>query len=155
VQRVAQAKVTVAGEVVGTITAGLVALVAIGIGDGEQEAQWMARKIAHLRIFEDEAGKFNRSVLDVGGQVLVISQFTLYGNAQRGRRPSFTQAARPDVAEALVERVAELLVLEGVPVERGHFQAYMLLELHNDGPVTIVLDRPARPGVDSARDCRQ
>jgi D-tyrosyl-tRNA(Tyr) deacylase len=101
----------------------------------------MANKIANLRIFADENGKFNRSILDVGGAVLLISQFTLYGDARKGRRPSFTEAAPPEVAEPLVNRVAQLLVQNGVPVACGQFQAYMLVEIHNDGPVTIILER--------------
>ncbi len=141
VQRVTQAKVSVCGQTVGAIVAGLVVLLAIGRGDGEEEARWMANKIAHLRIFEDEAGKFNRSILDVGGQVLLVSQFTLYGDARKGRRPSFTEAASSDVAESLVNRVAQLLVDHGVPVASGRFQAHMLVEIHNDGPVTIILDK--------------
>ena len=107
----------------------------------------MASKIAHLRIFEDEAGKFNRSVLDVGGQLLLVSQFTLYGDARKGRRPSFTGAARPEVAGALIQRVSTLLRQLGVTVSSGRFQEHMLVEIHNDGPVTILLERePARRG---------
>jgi D-tyrosyl-tRNA(Tyr) deacylase len=142
VQRVTQARVSVDGETVGAIQSGLVVFLGIGQGDGEAEAQWMAGKIAHLRIFEDQQGKFNRSVLEVGGAVLLISQFTLYGDARKGRRPSFTQAAPPVMAEPLVERVAQLLGSLGVPVSCGRFQAHMLVEIHNDGPVTIALDRP-------------
>ena len=141
VQRVTQAKVTVANEVVGQIRSGLVVLLGISQGDGEEEAQWMASKIANLRIFPDKDSKFNRSILDVGGQVLLVSQFTLCGDARRGRRPSFTAAALPEVAEPLVDRVAQLLVQHGVPVECGRFQAHMLVEIHNDGPVTILLDK--------------
>lgn len=141
VQRVTQAKVTVEGEVVGAIQSGLVVLLGIGQGDGEEEAQWMANKIANLRIFADEDSKFNRSILDVGGEVLLVSQFTLYGDARKGRRPSFTEAAPPEVAEPLVNRVAQLLVENGVPVACGQFQAHMLVEIHNDGPVTIILER--------------
>jgi len=141
VQRVTQAKVSVEGQVVGAIQSGLVVLLGIGQGDGEEEAQWMANKIANLRIFADEESKFNRSILDVGGQVLLISQFTLYGDARKGRRPSFTEAAPPEVAEPLVDRVAQLLAENGVPVACGRFQAHMLVEIHNDGPVTIVLER--------------
>jgi D-tyrosyl-tRNA(Tyr) deacylase len=142
-QRVSEAKVTVGGEVVGAIPTGLVVLLGIGRGDGEAEAQWMAQKIPHLRIFEDDDGKFNRSLLETGGQVLLISQFTLYGDARKGRRPSFTEAAEPDVAEPLVDRVAQLLTEHGVKVASGKFQARMLVEIHNDGPVTVILDRPA------------
>ena len=141
VQRVTQAKVTVDRQIVGAIQSGLVVLLGIGQGDGEEEAQWMANKIANLRIFADEESKFNRSILDVGGQVLLISQFTLYGDARKGRRPSFTEAAPPEIAEPLVNRVAQLLVKNGVPVACGQFQAHMLVEIHNDGPVTIVLER--------------
>ncbi len=141
VQRAAKAQVTVDGQVVGAISVGLVVLLAVGRADGEEEAKWFANKIAHLRIFEDEQGKFNRSLLDVGGQVLLVSQFTLYGDARKGRRPSFTEAASPEVAEALINRVAQLLAECGVPVARGRFQAHMLVEIHNDGPVTIILEK--------------
>jgi len=141
VQRVTQGKVSVNNEVVGAIQSGLVVLLGIGQGDGEGEARWMANKIANLRIFADEEGKFNRSILDVGGQVLLVSQFTLYGDARKGRRPSFTGAASPEVAEPLVNRVAQLLVENGVPVACGRFQAHMLVEIHNDGPVTIILEK--------------
>jgi len=135
------------GEVVGAISAGLAVLLAIGTGDGEEEAKWMASKIAHLRIFEDEAGKFNQSLLDVGGQILLVSQFTLYGDARKGRRPSFTAAARPEVAEALIQRVSTYLTQLGVSVSSGRFQEHMLVEIHNDGPVTILLERqPEKPG---------
>ena len=142
VQRVTQARVSVDGQTVGAIQSGLVVLLGIGQTDGEAEAQWMAGKIANLRIFEDQQGKFNRSLLEVGGAVLLISQFTLYGDAHKGRRPSFTQAAPPAMAEPLVERVAQVLAGLGVPVSTGRFQAHMLVEIHNDGPVTITLDRP-------------
>jgi D-tyrosyl-tRNA(Tyr) deacylase len=141
VQRVAEAQVSVDGQVVGAISAGLAVLLAIGRGDGEDEARWMASKIVHLRIFEDEQGKFNRSLLDVGGQVLLVSQFTLYGDARKGRRPSFTEAAPPEVAQALVSQVAQLLAEHGIPVAQGRFQAHMLVEIHNDGPVTIILEK--------------
>ncbi len=146
VQRAAQGRVTVGGKVVGQIGAGLVVLLGIERGDGDSEAQWMANKIAHLRIFEDDDGKFNRSLLDTAGQILLISQFTLCGDARKGRRPSFTSAAPPEVAEPLVERVAELLAEQGVHVEQGQFQALMLVEIHNDGPVTIILEKPPGEG---------
>ncbi len=149
VQRVSQATVSVGGRAVGAIDHGLVVLLGIGHGDGEAEAQWMANKITHLRIFEDDQGKFNRSLLDVGGHVLLISQFTLYGDAHKGRRPSFTGAALPHVAEPLVARVSELLIQGGVPVACGEFQAHMLVEIHNDGPVTIILERESvRPALE-------
>jgi D-tyrosyl-tRNA(Tyr) deacylase len=145
VQRVAQGKVTVGGEVLGEIQSGLVVLLGIEQGDGDDEAKWMANKIAHLRVFADEDSKFNRSLLDVAGQVLLISQFTVCGDARKGRRPSFSSAAPPEVAEPLMEHVAELLEEHGVHVERGQFQAHMLVEIHNDGPVTIVVEkRPAK-----------
>jgi D-tyrosyl-tRNA(Tyr) deacylase len=141
VQRVRQASVSVQGEMLGAIDVGLVVLLGIGQGDGEEQAQWMANKIANLRIFSDENGKMNRSVLDIGGRVLLISQFTLYGDARKGNRPGFTDAALPDVAEPLVNRVGQLLVQAGVPVASGRFQAHMLVEIQNDGPVTIILEK--------------
>ncbi len=140
-QRVSKASVTVDGQVVGRIGPGFVALVGVGHGDGEEQARWLAKKMAGLRVFEDEEGKFNRSILDAGGAVLVVSQFTLYADASRGRRPAFTDAAPPEVAEPLVARLAALLREEGVPVEMGVFAARMLVEIHNDGPVTIWLER--------------
>lgn len=140
-QRVKRGSVTVAGEVVGSTGPGLVLLVGIGHQDGEQQLQWMAKKVAGLRIFEDEDGKFNNSILDVGGSALVVSQFTLYADVQKGRRPSFIDAAGPEHAEPLVERFAELLRAQGVPVETGQFGAMMLVEILNDGPVTIWLER--------------
>jgi D-tyrosyl-tRNA(Tyr) deacylase len=140
-QRVREASVTVEGEVVGAIGQGFVALVGVGHADGEEQAAWLAKKVAGLRVFEDEEGKFNRSLLDVGGAALVVSQFTLYADSRKGRRPSFTDAAPPAVAEPLVARFADLLRAEGVPVEMGVFGAMMLVEIHNDGPVTIWLER--------------
>jgi D-tyrosyl-tRNA(Tyr) deacylase len=140
-QRVRQASVTVEGEVVGAIDQGFVALVGVGHADGEEQAAWLAKKVAGLRVFEDDDGKFNRSLLDVGGAALVVSQFTLYADSRKGRRPSFTNAAPPEVAEPLVARFADLLRAEGVPVEMGVFGAMMLVEIHNDGPVTIWLER--------------
>jgi len=141
VQRVSRASVSVDGQTLGTIGVGLVVLLGIGQGDGEAQAQWLAAKIANLRIFSDENGKMNRSVLDTGGQVLLVSQFTLYGDTSRGNRPGFSDAALPDVAEPLVNRVAQLLAQAGVPVATGRFQAHMLVEIHNDGPVTILLEK--------------
>jgi len=146
VQRVTHGAVSVADsaggrEQLGRIDAGLVVLVGVREGDGEDEARWLAAKVANLRIFEDDEGRFNRSLLDVGGGALVVSQFTLYGDARRGRRPSFTEAAAPEAAAPLIERFGEFLRLEGVSrVETGRFQAHMLVEIHNDGPVTIILD---------------
>jgi len=130
--------------VVGAIQRGLAILVGIRTGDTEAEAQWMASKIATLRIFDDDESKLNRSVLDVGGSALVVSQFTLYGDARKGRRPSYTEAAPPDMAEPLIRRFIELLEAEGVPVQTGVFRAHMLVEIHNDGPVTILLEQDAQ-----------
>ena len=140
-QRVRQASVTVEGRVTGAIGHGFVALVGVGHGDGEEQARWLAQKVAGLRVFEDAAGKFNLSIQDVGGSVLVVSQFTLYADASRGRRPAFIDAAPPEIAEPLVERFAALLREEGVPVQMGVFGARMMVEIHNDGPVTILLER--------------
>lgn len=141
VQRVTRSSVSVGGQVVGSIGVGLNVLIGVKEGDTEDEARWLAQKVAGLRIFEDAAGKMNRSVLEVGGEALVISQFTLYGDASRGRRPSFIQAARPEVADPLIGRFVEFLRAEGVPVQTGIFQAMMLVEIYNDGPVTIILER--------------
>ncbi|MGD1997241.1 MAG: D-aminoacyl-tRNA deacylase [Anaerolineae bacterium] len=141
VQRVSQAAVTVGGEDVGTIGRGVVVLVGVAHGDTEEEAEWLARKIAGLRIFEDTEGRMNVGLLDVGGDALVVSQFTLYADASKGRRPSFNNAAPPEVAEPLVEHLADTLAAAGVSVETGVFGAHMLVEIHNDGPVTILLER--------------
>lgn len=142
VQRVSRGTVTVDEVVVGAIEQGYVVLLGVGHSDGEEEARWLANKIAGLRIFEDEDGKFNRSLLDAGGSVLVVSQFTLYGDARRGRRPSFTDAAPPEIAEPLVERFVEFLQAAGVKqVETGVFGARMHVEIFNDGPVTLILER--------------
>jgi D-tyrosyl-tRNA(Tyr) deacylase len=141
VQRVSQASVTVDGEVVGAIGPGLMVLLGVTHDDGHAEADWLARKIAGLRIFEDGAGKLNLSLQDVEGQALVVSQFTLYADARKGRRPSFVDAARPDAAEPLVERFVDTLRQNRVPVEMGVFGAHMLVEIHNDGPVTLILEK--------------
>lgn len=140
-QRVAKASVTVDGAVVGAIDHGFVALVGVGHGDGEEQARWLAQKVAGLRVFEDGEGKMNLSVQEVGGSVLAVSQFTLYADARKGRRPSFVHAAQPEIAEPLVRRFAEMLRDEGLKVEMGVFGAMMLVEIHNDGPVTIWLER--------------
>jgi D-tyrosyl-tRNA(Tyr) deacylase len=137
--------VSVDGRVVGAIGSGLAILLGVRVGDTEAEAQWMASKIATLRIFDDDEGKLNRSVLDVKGSALVVSQFTLYGDARKGRRPSYIEAAPPEIAEPLIRRFIELLGAEGVPVQTGVFRAHMLVEIHNDGPVTILLERDASP----------
>ncbi|HEX5365769.1 MAG TPA: D-aminoacyl-tRNA deacylase [Acidimicrobiales bacterium] len=140
VQRVAGARVTVDGEVVGEIGAGLCALVGVARGDTPAQARELAGKLAHLRILGDDAGVMNRSVLDVGAAVLVVSQFTLYGDTRRGRRPSWAAAARPEEAEPLVEAVVAGLRGLGVEVAAGRFGAHMRVALVNDGPVTLVLD---------------
>jgi D-tyrosyl-tRNA(Tyr) deacylase len=140
VQRVARAAVEVEGEVVGRCGPGLLVLLGVAAGDTEVVAERLAAKIARLRVFEDEAGRFDRSLLDVGGEALVVSQFTLIADTAKGNRPSFSGAASPEVAEPLVELFSEALRELGVPVEQGVFGARMEVELVNDGPVTIVLD---------------
>jgi D-tyrosyl-tRNA(Tyr) deacylase len=140
VQRVTEAEVLVAGKSLGSIGQGVAVLVGVTHADTEREARFLAEKVAHLRIFDDEAGKLNRSLLDVNGSALVVSQFTLYGDARKGRRPSFIEAARPEQAAPLVSAFAEHLRSLGVPVVTGQFQAIMLVRIHNDGPVTIWLD---------------
>ena len=144
VQRVNHAAVVVAGETVGQIGPGLLILLGVQEGDDEAEAAHLAAKIAHLRIFSDAEGKFNLSLRETGGAALVVSQFTLYADTRKGRRPSFTHAARPELAEPLVQRFVDLLRGEGVPVETGRFQAMMQVRLENDGPVTIILDSADR-----------
>jgi D-aminoacyl-tRNA deacylase len=140
-QRVTRGSVTVAGQVVGAVDRGYVALVGVTQGDTESNADLLAKKTAHLRVFEDSEGKMNLSALEVGGGVLVISQFTLYADARKGRRPSFIDAAAPAVAAPLVERYAASLRAEGIArVENGIFGAMMTVEIINDGPVTILLD---------------
>ena len=139
-QRVSQATVEVDGGLVAGIGPGLLALVAAGAGDGEAEADRLAAKIARLRVFADDEGRMNRSVTDVGGSVLCVSQFTLYADVRRGNRPGFTAAAAPELAEPLVARVAAMLEGEGVRVARGSFGAHMRVSLVNDGPVTVFLD---------------
>ena len=141
VQRVSQASVRVDGEVVGAIGQGVALLVGVTHGDTEEQAEWLARKVAGIRIFEDSEGKMNASLLDIDGAALVVSQFTLYADTRRGRRPGFTDAALPEVAEPLVERFAQALRDHGVPVDTGIFGANMLVEIHNDDPVTILLER--------------
>jgi D-tyrosyl-tRNA(Tyr) deacylase len=140
VQRVSRAAVRVDRRVVGEIGPGLLVLLGVAAGDGEEDARWSADKIAQLRIFEDAAGKMNRSVEEVGGGVLVVSQFTLLGDARKGNRPSFVAAAAPEVANALYERVAVRLRERGLAVATGVFRATMEVELVNDGPVTLLLD---------------
>lgn len=141
IQRVSSGKVSVDDQTIAQIGRGLVILLGIGQEDGEEQAVYLAEKVANLRIFEDEAGKTNLSILDVVGEAIVVSQFTLYADTRKGRRPSFIYAADPDVAEPLVERFAELLRGHGVPTQTGQFGAHMLVEIDNDGPVTIWLER--------------
>jgi D-aminoacyl-tRNA deacylase len=140
IQRVSEASVTVDDQVVGQIGLGLLVLLGVGAGDGPAEALLLAEKIANLRIFSDEAGRFNRSLLDVGGAALVVSQFTLYADTRRGRRPSFSDAAPPEIAAPLVDAFSAALRGRGVVAATGSFGAHMLVRLLNDGPVTIVLD---------------
>jgi D-tyrosyl-tRNA(Tyr) deacylase len=140
-QRVRKARVSVNDRAIAEIGPGLVLLVGIGPTDREEQARYLADKIANLRIFEDEAGKINRSLLEVGGEVIVVSQFTLYADTRKGRRPSFTDAAAPQIAQPLVESFAALLVERGIPTQTGEFGAHMLVEIANDGPVTIYLER--------------
>lgn len=140
IQRVSQASVAVDGEIVGAIDRGLVVLLGVTHGDTEEEADWLARKIAGLRIFEDQEGRMNVGLLDAGGEALVVSQFTLYANASKGRRPSFVDAAPPEVAEPLVSYFVDALREHRVPVEEGVFGAMMMVEIHNDGPVTLMLE---------------
>ncbi len=139
-QRVSRASVTVDGRVTGAIGPGLLVLLGIGSGDSETQIRAMAEKIVHLRVFEDDEGKMNRSLLDTGGQVLVVSQFTLYADTRKGRRPSFTDAAPPAIAEPLVERFKDTIAAYGLKVAGGVFGAHMDVELLNSGPVTIWLD---------------
>ena len=141
IQRVKSGQVTVEGQTVAKIAHGLVILVGIGKTDTEEQARFLAGKIAGLRIFEDAAGKFDRSILDVGGAVIVVSQFTLYADTRKGRRPSFTEAAAPEVASLLVARFADILRMLGISTQAGVFGAHMLVNIENDGPVTIWLEK--------------
>lgn len=140
IQRVTQGRVSIKGEVVGAINAGLVILLGVGAGDDESDVDTLANKIANLRIFTDVEGKFNLSAIDIQAELLVISQFTLFADARKGRRPSFIGAARPEIAFPLYEKFVEKLRTMGFKVETGEFQADMLVEIHNSGPVTICLD---------------
>ncbi len=144
VQRVTEARVTVAGDVIADIAAGLCVLLGVGTGDRETEAEQLCDRIVGLRLFDDDAGKMNRSLADVGGSLLVVSQFTLYGDCRKGRRPSFTEAAPAPRAEALYEHFVTRARTVGVPVATGRFQARMRLGLVNDGPVTVLLDTADR-----------
>ena len=139
-QRVSRAAVSVEGEIIGSIEHGLVVLLGVQDGDSENDAIYLAEKVANLRIFSDSSGKFNLSVKDIGGEVLVVSQFTLLADARKGRRPNFVAAAPPSVAEPLVIRFIDQMASFGVPVASGRFGAYMSVEFINDGPVTLILD---------------
>jgi D-tyrosyl-tRNA(Tyr) deacylase len=140
IQRVTRARVTVASRVAGEIQKGVLILLGVGRADTSESAEYLAEKIANLRIFADDAGKMNRSLVEIGGSALVVSQFTLYGDTRGGRRPSYIQAASPEDANRLYEEFVRCLRSFGVPVETGVFQAHMEVELVNDGPVTILLD---------------
>lgn len=140
-QRVSKASVTVEDKVISEIGKGLVVLLGIGQGDGEEQVGFLAEKIANLRIFEDEQGKTNLSIMDVKGEAIVVSQFTLYADTRKGRRPSFTDAALSEMAEPLVDRFVERLRGHGVPTQTGQFGAHMSVEIHNNGPVTIWLEK--------------
>ena len=139
-QRVTGASVSVAGEVVGRIGRGLVVFVGVANGDTEKDAQYLAQRTVNLRIFSDEAGRFNLSALDIKGELLVVSQFTLLADTKKGRRPSFIEAAPPAQAEELFNQFVKQARATGLKVETGRFQQYMQVEIHNDGPVTILLD---------------
>jgi D-tyrosyl-tRNA(Tyr) deacylase len=139
-QRVTGASVSVGGEVVGSIGRGLVALVGVAVGDGDKDIRYLAQKMVNLRIFADEEEKFNLSALDIGAEVLLVSQFTLLADTRKGRRPSFTEAAPPPRAEALFQTLVDQVRDSGLKVATGRFQQHMQLEIHNDGPVTITLD---------------
>jgi D-tyrosyl-tRNA(Tyr) deacylase len=140
IQRVKTGKVTIDGRTVAEIAHGLVILLGIGRGDTPEQARFLAGKIASLRIFEDQEGKFNRSILDLGGAAIVVSQFTLYADTHKGRRPSFIEAAPPEDAAPLVEKFADMLREQGIPTQNGVFGTHMLVEIENDGPVTIWLE---------------
>lgn len=143
VQRVARAEVRVTGAATGRIGPGLVVLAAFAAGDGEEQLRWMAAKLPDLRLFNDDAGKLNRCLRETGGAILLVSQFTLYGDCRRGNRPSFVASAPPAAAVALYARFGSLLREQGVPVAEGVFGAMMEVELVNDGPVTLIVDREA------------
>ena len=140
IQRVSAASVSVAGEVVGRIGRGLVVFVGVANGDTEKDARYLAQRTVNLRIFSDQAGRFNLSALDIQGELLLVSQFTLLADTKKGRRPSFTDAAPPAQAEELFQQFVEQARATGLKVETGRFQQYMQVEIHNDGPVTIMLD---------------
>jgi len=141
IQRVRRGRVSVENRAVAEIGQGIVILLGVGSQDGEDQATYLVEKIVNLRIFEDDEGKLNNSLLDVGGQAIVVSQFTLYADTRKGRRPSFTDAAPPEIAQPLVNRFAELVRSKGIITQTGEFGAHMLVEIDNDGPVTIWMER--------------
>jgi D-tyrosyl-tRNA(Tyr) deacylase len=145
-QRVARASVHVAGRCKAEIGSGLLILLGAGQGDTQTQADWLADKVAHLRIFSDEQGRMNHSLLDTGGEMIVVSQFTLYGDCRKGRRPSFVMALEPEQAEALVARFIERIQALGIPCGSGEFGAMMQVDLLNDGPVTLLIDTASRRG---------
>lgn len=145
IQRVTQAKVEVENQLVGSIGPGLLILLGVTLQDTEEQSQWLANKVVNLRIFEDNQGKFNCSLLETHGQALIVSQFTLYGDCSTGRRPSFTEAAPPELAEKLYLQFVDEVRKLGVPVETGRFGAKMAVSLQNDGPVTLLLERNRNP----------
>jgi len=140
-QRVSQGSVSVGGRPLANIGSGFVILLGVEANDGEEQIKYLVNKIANLRIFEDDGGKMNRSLLDIGGEAIVVSQFTLYADTRKGRRPSFTNAAPQQIARPVVDRFVELLIAQGVPSQTGEFGAHMLVEIANDGPVTIWLEK--------------
>ena len=140
IQRVSSASVTVSSEITGEIGPGLLVFLGIHHDDGDQEIQWMAEKVSNLRIFEDDAGKMNRSLIDTGGAMLVVSQFTLYGDCRKGRRPGYSAAAPPEHANALYQQFITNIAESGIEIASGKFQAHMDVSLVNDGPVTLLLD---------------
>lgn len=142
IQRVTSASVSVEDSVIGSIGKGLCVLLAVTHEDTESDVEWMVNKITGMRIFEDSEGKLNRSLFDVEGAILLISQFTLYGDCRKGRRPSFVKAACPEMANDLYEHCRDLFIQKGVHVETGKFQAYMQVSINNDGPVTLIVDSP-------------
>lgn len=144
IQRVSEAAVAVEGEIVGQIGPGLAVLLGVADGDVEADAVWMAEKLVGLRVFEDDAGKMNRSLLDTAGQMLLVSQFTLLGDCRKGRRPSFIGAAPPEIAEPLYQRVVALVEGQGVRVATGRFRTEMRVSLVNEGPVTLIVESPQR-----------
>ena len=144
IQRVTRASVSVDGTDVGTIGVGLAVMLGVGRDDEDEDSRYLVERISNLRIFPDEQNRFNRSALDIGAELLIISQFTLYAGTRKGRRPDFTQAAAPDEAEQLYERTVERLRETGLKVEMGRFGEHMLVDLQNDGPVTIMLDSADR-----------